>query len=245
LAVRFPRFFAPAAAAAATTIDLPEDEANHLTRVLRLGPGDRVAVFNGSGGEWHASVETASKKQVSVRLIEAVKPAPEPDIAITLAVAMLKGDRMGDLIRDAVMLGVAAIQPIITGRTEAPLSSRAESSRLARWTRIAVSSTKQCGRAVVAPVHPPLTFDVALESGETPIMFVEPDTAWQARSLRAVPRASASTVFIGPEGGWTADEVRLASARGAMLVTLGAQTIRADAMPVVALTALRVHWGDL
>ena len=243
-AVRLPRFFAPDAAATATTIDLPDDEASHLTRVLRLKPGDRVAVFNGRGGEWHGSVDRASKTQVSVRLLEAVASVAEPRVAITLAIAMLKGDKMGDLIRDAVMLGATAIQPLITMRTEAALSSKAQSGRLGRWTRIAVSSTKQCGRAVVPPIHPPSHLEAELERAGTSIMFVEPDGDTKLRRLEEVPRAEAATLFIGPEGGWTADEVRQASAKGAMLVTLGAQTIRADAMPIVALTALRVHWRD-
>ncbi len=244
-AVRFPRFFAPAAAAVATTIELPDDEAIHLTRVLRLRAGDHVAVFNGSGSEWLGSVEQADKKRVSVRLIEAVVPAEEPRVAITLAIAMLKGDKMGDLIRDAVMLGAAAIQPLITTRSEAVPSSKAQSARLDRWARIAVASTKQCGRAVVAPVRPPCDLPTVLESAGTAIMFVEPDAAMQANPLKDVPGVDAATLLIGPEGGWTPDEVRQASLKGAMLVTLGGQTIRADAMPLVALTALRVHWGDL
>jgi 16S rRNA (uracil1498-N3)-methyltransferase len=243
--VRLPRFFAPAAAAAATTIDLPGDEASHLTRVLRLRPGDRVAVFNGRGGQWQGSVERAGKNQASIHLIEATASAPEPRVAVTLAIALLKGDKMGDLIRDAVMLGAADIQPLITARTEGVLSSRAESARLDRWARIAVSSTKQCGRAVVPPVYPPRTLEVTLANARTPIMFVEPDAAQKTFRLREVPRAEATTLLIGPEGGWTVDEVRLASRKGTMLVTLGGQTIRADAMPLVALTALRVHWDDL
>lgn len=243
--MRLPRFFAPAAAAVATTIDLPDDEASHLTRVLRLKAGDHVAVFNGSGGEWRGSVERADKKRVSVHLSEAVAPVPEPRVAITLAIAMLKGDKMGDLIRDAVMLGAAAIQPIITTRSEAAQSSKAKSARLDRWARIAVASTKQCGRAVVAPIHSPRGLPAVLESAKSAIMFVEPDAATEALPLQDLPRTDAATLFIGPEGGWTPDEVRQASRSGAMLVTLGAQTIRADAMPLVALTALRVHWNDL
>jgi 16S rRNA (uracil1498-N3)-methyltransferase len=243
--VRLPRFFAPDATAAATTIELGEEEASHLTRVLRLKPGDRVAVFNGKGSEWQGSVERATRTQVSVRLIEAMTPFPEPHVPITLAIAMLKGDKMGDLIRDAVMLGAVAIQPLITARTEAAVSTKGMNSRLDRWARIAVASTKQCGRAVVAAVRPPQNLEVALDRSATAIMFVEPNGEGHARLLKDVPRAESATLFIGPEGGWTADEVREASRKGAMLVTLGAQTIRADAMPLVALTALRVHWGDL
>ena len=89
------------------TVTLPREEAEHLTRVLRLGVGDTVAVFDGRGHEFLARVAGAAGREVRVQLLPRVEPAAESAVALTLAQAVLKGDKMDDVIRDAVMLGVS------------------------------------------------------------------------------------------------------------------------------------------
>src|SRR5262249_10010507 len=104
---------------------LPRGEAEHLTRVLRVGVGDDVSVFDGRGHEWRARVVSVVRRDVRVQLVSRVEPAVEAGVALTLAQAVLKGEKMDDIVRDAVMLGVAAIQPLVTSRAEttvAPLS---------------------------------------------------------------------------------------------------------------------------
>ncbi|MFM8534300.1 MAG: RsmE family RNA methyltransferase, partial [Acidimicrobiia bacterium] len=148
-----PRFHVPGVNSTTALVEMPEDEAEHLSRVLRLGAGDEVDVFDGHGALWRAEIVQVGKKAAAVRLIEEIEPAPELEIALSLVVSVLKGDKMDDVVRDAVMLGVTSIQPVISERSEISLSALAKSSRVARWQRIAVASAKQCGRAVVPPVH--------------------------------------------------------------------------------------------
>ena len=90
-------------------VSLPRDEAQHLTRVLRLGVGDTVSVFDGRGREFLGRVASATGRDVRVQLVSRLEPAAESGVAITLGQAVLKGDKMDEIIRDAVMLGVAAI----------------------------------------------------------------------------------------------------------------------------------------
>ena len=97
---------------------LPDDEAAHLTRVLRLKRVEAVRVFDGRGREWDAEVEDVTKRGVTVRLGAAMVAAPEPRVSIALAVALLKGEKMDQVIRDAVMLGVTQVIPLLTARTE-------------------------------------------------------------------------------------------------------------------------------
>lgn len=225
---------------------LPDEEATHLTRVLRLAAGAALRVFDGRGGEWMAVVEQVDKHAVVVRRGAAVTPAPESRLALTLVAAVLKGDKMDDVVRDAVMLGVAAIQPMIAARSEVPAAVLARRERVARWQRIAVASAKQCGRAVVPEVRPVLAFADALAATANPVMLVEPDRAPAAETtLAALTPAPLAGLLIGPEGGWTDEELRGGTDAGATLLTLGGATLRADAVPLVALTALRVRWGDL
>jgi 16S rRNA (uracil1498-N3)-methyltransferase len=239
-----PRFYVPEARATESVIELPEDEARHLVRVLRLSAGDRIRVFNGRGDQWLATVDEAGKRRVSVRLDQPSPPAPEARVPITLAAAVLKGDKMDDVVRDAVMLGVTAIVPLVTARTEVSWATIERGDRRARWQRIAISSAKQCGRAVVPDVHPPMRPDQVLRDDASCVMLVEPGAALTAHRVRDVPAMLEATLLVGPEGGWTPDEVTAAAASKAWLVTLGPRTLRADAVPMVALTALRVHWED-
>lgn len=226
-----------------SVIELPDDEAAHLVRVLRLSAGDRIRVFNGRGEEWAAVVEDAGKRRVVARLVDAIAPAPEARVAIALAAAVLKGDKMDDVVRDAVMLGVTAVQPLVTTRTEVSRAALERGDRIARWQRVAVASAKQCGRAVVPEVRGVASLEAAL--AEAPcVMLVEPSAGVAARPLRELPRLDRVTLMTGPEGGWTPQELELAAARGAELLTLGPRTLRADAVPIVVLTALRVHWED-
>ena len=225
-------------------IELPEDEALHLVRVLRLSAGDRIRVFNGRGDEWFATVDEAGKRRVSARLNEMSRPAPEARVPITLAVAVLKGDKMDGIVRDAVMLGVTAVVPMLTAHTEVARAAIERSDRISRWQRIAVSSAKQCGRAVVPDVHPVSRLDDVLRDSPPCVMLVEPSVSSAAYRLRDLPAMDRVTLLIGPEGGWTPEEVAAAVERKARLVTLGPRTLRADAVPIVALTALRVQWED-
>jgi 16S rRNA (uracil1498-N3)-methyltransferase len=211
-----------------------------------------VRVFNGRGGEFDAVVERTARGGAQVRVGDAREAAREARVAVTLAQAVLKGDRMDAVVRDAVMMGVAAIQPVVTTRSEVTVSSLRRGSRRERWERIAVSSAKQCGRAVVPAIMEPRLFEevaaslVAITLPQPGLMFVEPAASADAMSLSdmdgAPPREA--TLIIGPEGGWTPEEVERGSSVS-RLVTLGARTLRADAMPIVALTALFARWREL
>src|SRR6267378_6607113 len=132
------RFFAPSLDPGDETVALPREEAEHLTRVLRLGAGDTVAVFDGRGHEVLARVASAVRRDVRVQLLSRVEPAAESRVGLTLAQAVLKADKMDDVIRDAVMLGVSAIQPIVTKRTEMTVAL-VRDTRVERWRRVALA----------------------------------------------------------------------------------------------------------
>jgi 16S rRNA (uracil1498-N3)-methyltransferase len=250
------RFFAPAFDAGDDVVDLPREEGEHLTRVLRLGVGDTVSVFDGRGNEFLARVHNARRRDVQVQLLSRVTPAAESLVRFSLAQAVLKGEKMDDVIRDAVMLGVTSIQPVITRRTETTVAALVRGARLERWRRVALASTKQSKRAVVPEIRTPLTFENAWDEPQPAlsIMLVEPAAAVDHEppsattrvapisSLRGQPVPADVSVWIGPEGGWDAQEQALAAANGARLLSLGPRTLRADAVPVVAVSILNFLW---
>jgi 16S rRNA (uracil1498-N3)-methyltransferase len=240
------RFYAPDARDLDTEVALPQEEAQHLSRVLRLKAGDSLAVFNGKGDEFAAVVTTVGKARVTVRLVSQAAARAELPIALTLAQAVLKGDKMDGVIRDAVMLGVAAVQPIVTARCEVTLATLARSGRVDRWHRVAVSSAKQCGRAVVPVVAPPVAFDGPASLAHLPspqFILVEPGAATRPGSVEATGDVApaAATLIVGPEGGWTAAEVRQCE-HHAHPLGVGTLTLRADAAALVAAASLLTRW---
>jgi 16S rRNA (uracil1498-N3)-methyltransferase len=246
------RFYAPDLDSSRPAVALPADEARHLTRVLRLAPGAIVAVFDGRGGEFAARITSARRGRVSLESLGPRETARESTLAITLAQAVLKANKMDDVVRDAVMLGVAAIQPVVSSRAETSVSALHKARRVERWRRIAVASAKQCGRARVPDVHEPVTLDALLahSSGKTQelkLALVEPSHhhGRSLETLKELPPPKAALVLIGPEGGWRPEEIDRLSTGGFHLVTLGSRTLRAEAAPLAVLTLIQFLWGDL
>jgi 16S rRNA (uracil1498-N3)-methyltransferase len=244
------RFYAPDFAGDGD-VQLPDAEARHLARVLRLKPGDAVAIFDGRGREALARVEAVHAGKVMLRPTAPRQPASEPKVSLTLAQALLKSDKMERVISDAVMLGVSAVQPVLSRRTDVPQAALRAGGRQARWERTVIASVKQCGRAVVPLVLAPIDLSELLRTtpGRTRLMLVEPSAAGQGNvksllSLEAGIPAEA-VIMIGPEGGWDRQEVDAAAESGVTLVSLGSRTLRADAAGAAAIAVLQYIWKDL
>lgn len=241
------RFFAPALDAGDETVVLPKDEAEHLRRVLRLGVGDTVSVFDGRGHEFAARVIVALPRETRVQVTARIDPPPEASVPMTLVQAVLKGDKMDEIVRDAVMLGVSAIQPLVTKRSEMTVAALLRALRIERWRRIAVASVKQSRRAVLPDIRTPLSFDNHLEEPlrGLPLMLVEPGTHADVEPMSALKREPAPSdvsIWIGPEGGWDEREWKSAHERGVRLISLGERTLRADAVPVAIISILSFLW---
>lgn len=241
-----PRFLVPDLGREGESAVLPADESHHLARVLRLVTGDRVAVFDGKGREFAARIEHADRMRASVRLLAPIEPKPEPRVPYLLVQAVLKGSAMDDIVRDATMVGARAIQPVLTSHVVVKDLKRAVTER---WQRVALASTKQCRRAVVPDVYPPLPFQKWLSSREHDLrlLFVEPSADWETTPLRhfiGQPPPASAAVIAGPEGGWSKSEIQGAVDAGCVPVTLGGLTLRADAMALAAGTLFRFLWED-
>ena len=218
-----PRFYVPHLDTAVRETAVPADEASHLTRVLRLGVGDEIAVFDGRGHEFRAKVVSAARGKVRIELLEAIDPVPEARVPITLVQAVLKGDKMDDVVRDATMMGVAAIEPIVTARTIA----RGKRIDNDRWGRVAVASAKQCRRAVVPTIAAIRDFRDWLASSAhgLRLMLVEPSAADpDIGSLHVLENHAAGSLalIVGPEGGWTPKNANRPTGRAAWRSRLAA-----------------------
>ena len=243
-----PRFFAPDLDGRHTHVLLPPDEAHHLVKVLRLNQGDVVAVFDGRGNEFSARIDSAGRDSVSLRLLEAVPVSPPPAVQIVLAQAVLKGRSMDDVVRDATMMGVEAVAPLLTAHADVRIADAKRPQLVERWQRIALASAKQSRRATLPQLHSPRELHEWLAAAPAGILllFVEPAADCAPRPLKHVLEfdvPARAAVMVGPEGGWAKEEIDAAVERGAVPVSLGPMTVRAESMPVAALAALNVLWS--
>ena len=180
-------------------------------------------------------------------LAEQIAPAEESAVPVTLAQAVLKGNKMDEVVRDAVMLGAARIVPLVTDHVAVRLATIEAGRPAERWSRVALASTKQCGRATLTAVDEPLPFSRFLASSHAALklQLVEPSAGDGAVSLRSFirkPAPSSVALMVGPEGGWSRQERQIAIAAGCVPVTLGSLTLRADAVALAAIAIVRFLW---
>ena len=236
------RFFAPPGAFNFTkrSVTLTADEARHLREVLRLKPGDEVSVFDGEGKEYRARVVQARREFAELELGEEIATArPESPLQITLAVALLKGEKFDLVVQKATELGVNKIVPLITRYADIKLRDQNDATkRVARWQRIALEAAKQSGRAVVPEVSLPVMFASLLDGGC--VLFSEKG----GHGLKQI-ETDKITAIIGSEGGWSDEELDQARAAGAQIVTLGGRILRAETAAITAAALFQHRFGDL
>ena len=245
--------------AASGTARLDEHEARHLSQVMRLRVGDNVTVFDGAGREFLGRVERVSREGADLALLHECVATAEPAVRLTLVQAVLKGNKMDDVVRDATMMGVAAIEPLITAHTVAHMKPGGAPER---WRRIAVASAKQSRRAVVPDIGIGATFDdwLARDVAELKVILAEPTIGGGPSGPKTVGRLDnrgapyaalqtgaprSASVLVGPEGGWSVDEIARAVNAGCRPLTIGRRTLRADGVSIVAISVLQFLWGDL
>jgi 16S rRNA (uracil1498-N3)-methyltransferase len=231
------RFYAPTEYFNGDKITLNVDETRHLRDVLRLRIGDEVHVFDGNGNEFKCEIETIEKRESLLKIIEKVSPqSPESELDLTLAIALLKGEKFDLVVQKAVELGVKKIIPITTKHTIE------KSVRLERLRKIALDATKQCGRARLLEIGETVSFTQLIESNEsTFIMFSERN----GTNFSSFKPTSKITSIIGPRGGWEDSELEFGLQKGVSIITFGGRILRAETA-AIALTAILQHnFGDL
>jgi 16S rRNA (uracil1498-N3)-methyltransferase len=218
-------------------VRIPRGELKHL-RVLRLGPGDRLCVFDDAGREHEVVLEQVTAREARGRVVATSHASRESPLELVLMPALVKHDRMDWVVEKATELGVARIAPVVT-RFSVARGDHAE-----RWRRIATAAAKQCGRTRIPAVDAPRPIAAVVAETSPGLRLVAWEEERAARLADLPDGARAVTMLIGPEGGLHADEVDAARAAGFTTVTLGRRVLRADTASVVAVALCQQRWGD-
>ncbi len=253
--MRVPRFFSRSADREGDLVRLGGAEARHALKVLRLGPGDRIAVLDGSGREYEAVIERVDGavdggEAILQARIAATRPrATEPSLNLLLLQGLPKGDKMDLIVQKATELGVSRIVPVVTERSVSRPEAESGWAKAARWRRIAQEAAKQAGRAVVPEVELPQSLGEALRTLPAGCALIVPWEGERRRTLaeavEALAPAGAAAVLIGPEGGLSEAEVAQASAAGGATVTLGPRLLRTETAGLAVLACLLYATGNL
>ena len=227
---------------------LPEDEAKHASKVLRLQPGDPVCAMDGAGGRWDARIEAVSREGVTVRLM-APLPSGEPPVRVTVYQGVPKAEKLDFAAQKLTELGASALVPVKMERCVVKLDQKDGKKRRERLQRIAMEAAKQCRRAMAPEMTEPLTWRQAIERMSEHDLLLVP---WEDASGRRMKDAFAQRpgardigVVVGPEGGMSEAEVQALTEIGALTVTLGPRILRTETAAVVSTALAMQLWGDI
>ncbi|MGI8982103.1 MAG: RsmE family RNA methyltransferase [Pirellulaceae bacterium] len=217
-----------------STAELVDTEAQHLAKVMRAAVGDEVALFDGSGAEFAAKVARIAKAVVTLEILERREVNREPRLALTLAVALPKGERQKWLVEKLTELGAACLMPLITERGVAQPVDAA----LTRLRRAVIEASKQCGRNRLMEIAPPReALEYFTAEGPSVKLIAEPGGEQLGSLAQDVALLACA---IGPEGGFTPTELKAALENNWRTVSLGRSILRIEtaSIAIAAWTAL-------
>lgn len=231
-------------------ITIPDPLASHLSKSLRTRSGDHLILNDERGKRYHTIVLQITRERIHSKILSIQESAPCSTPFITLAQAILKGEKMGWVIQKATELGIRAFVPLITERVVSRVSSKHVAGWQERWERIALEAAQQSERWDVPTILPPQRFTDFLQQEDKGIMIVLAERQEKiSLPLTKIPLSSKVqgeiTVITGPEGGWTNAELQTALFRGASFATLGKGILRAETASLASLAILQARLNYL
>lgn len=244
--MRLIRVYVEAPLAAGARVELRGPAHEHVTRVLRLGTGDAVTLFNGDGSDYPSLIGEL-RRGAAVAEVRAVAPARgESPLAIALVQGIARAERMDLIVQKATELGVAAIQPVVTERSVVKLDAASRAKKLAHWRGIAIAACEQCGRARLPEVAEPLPLaDWLARPARAGLRRVQLEPDAGVALAAAAADATSIELLVGPEGGLTETERDAARQTGYRSCRLGPRVLRSETASIAALAVLQATAGDL
>ena len=222
-------------------------DVNHMKNVLRMKPGEEIAVKNGvDGKEYRCGIEEFAQDQVICSLRFVRDEGVELPSEIYLFQGIPKADKMELIVQKAVELGAFEIIPVAAKRCVVKLDEKKAQAKVNRWQGIAQAAAKQCKRGIIPAVRKPMTMKEAVTYAREMDVKLIPyelaeDMAHTKKIIEAIRPGESVAVFIGPEGGFEESEVAEALAAGIEPVTLGKRILRTETAGLTVLSWLMYH----
>lgn len=220
------------------------NDAAHISRVLRMKPGERLVVCDSDGIEYDTVILAVGEECVLAVKAEKIS-LNEPPYRAVVYQALVKGDKFETVIQKGTELGASIFVPVVTRRCVARLDGAKEiAKKTERWQRIAEEAAKQCGRAVIPEVKVPVSLKEALSCAEGLKLFCYEGegTVPLTEVLAAGETPDTVSVFIGPEGGFSEEEVQAAKDCHAEMCGLGRRILRTETASAFVLSCLSYRY---
>jgi 16S rRNA (uracil1498-N3)-methyltransferase len=233
------RFFVPKDGIGESSAELPPEQAHHLHRVLRIGNGAEVELFDGEGGVYLGAVDISGSR-VRVRDLVTIPEAEDRGPRVILGSALIKPARFEWLLEKTTELGVREIVPLETRFSDGRIADAAGQARIGRWRRILQQACEQCGRTRIPVLQLPMHVSDWLQlndlRGARRIFCCARGARWGELKVQTPVVA----LSIGPEGGWDESEITGAENAGWDMLSLGESTLRAETAAIAAVTLARL-----
>jgi 16S rRNA (uracil1498-N3)-methyltransferase len=243
--MRIPRFYINQPLQPDNELMLPKEIHRHAIQVLRLAVDDVLILFNGKGGEYRAILTNAQKRHSCVRIISFDAINRDSPLEISLAIAMIKADKMDFAIQKAVEMGVNCIQPLYTKRSVIKLKVNRLDKKLTHWQGVIKAACEQSGRTSIPQILSPTPLELWLSStSPTRHLVMLPGQYPHIATLKP-PKNEKITLIVGPEGGFTDQEVSLLLSSNIKAIQFGPRILRAETAVIAGVAICQQQWGDL
>lgn len=228
------QFFVDASQIQGKRVVITGSDVNHIKNVLRMKPGEEIAVSNGTDGkEYRCGIEEILDREVVCSLRFIKEDGLELPARVTLFQGLPKADKMELIVQKMVELGVYRIVPVLTKRSVVKLDGKKSKAKTARWQLIAEAAAKQSKRRIIPQVEEVRTMKeaVGLAAGMDVKLIPYELSEGMGRTkelMESVKAGQEIAVFIGPEGGFEEAEVEMAAKAGCVPVTLGKRILRTE-----------------
>jgi 16S rRNA (uracil1498-N3)-methyltransferase len=245
-----PRIYSPDALANKTTCELGPDNLKYLKQVMRLKQGDRINIFDASGCEFEAEIESFLAKTVLIKLGKLI-PAAGKEIKITLAQALPKAKKMDDIVKSASELGADAIIPFIAARSVSHIADEKSLQKVDRWQKIAREAARSSHSSHITVVSRILSFTDMLSSASgdsLKLIFWEEEYQKTIKDILTDGGLAAAKDFfiaVGPEGGFSKDEIMKTKEAGFISVSLGRQILKVETASAAIISIIQYERGFL
>lgn len=240
------RIYVADALSIGSSVELAAEQARYVGRVLRKKTGDRIVLFNGSGGEYEACISFFRKDAVGLIVEKFRDVQPESVIEIRLLQCVSRGERMDVVVQKATELGIRRITPVTSEYSVVKFDEQRAKKRVLHWQKIAIGACEQSGRTVVPDVDRPLRLRDALGdcvNADVLQLICKPGAEPFAQATQTDHQAI--NLLVGPEGGFSEDEYALADAAGFLPFGLGPRILRTETAAIAALAILQYRLGDM
>jgi len=242
--MRIPRLFHPSIIASQKQIELSDDAAGHVARVLRMQVHQPIILFDGTGYEYTTTITHLSKKNVHVIVQHAAFKNAESPLNLHLGQVISRGDKMEFTIQKSVELGVNTITPLLSGRCGVKLDEKRFEKKLGQWKKIVIAACEQCGRNIIPKINPIIQLEHwCAEETNALKLNLHPRATY---SIKTLPETKQNIrLLVGPEGGLSEDEILMTQKHQFEEILLGPRVLRTETAALTAITALQVRFGDL